>query len=53
VAVEAGQARAWLVGPFVCEYEVEVTEDERGQRLLWFGFDQLDAQLWCTAGEDR
>jgi hypothetical protein len=41
------------VGPFVCEYEVEVTEDERGQRLLWFGFDQLDAQLWCTAGEDR
>jgi hypothetical protein len=40
---------ARLVLPFVGEYEVDVAERQRGERLLGLGLDQLAAQPRCIA----
>lgn len=51
MAVDAVGACARLMRPLVGEHEIEVAQGQRGERLLWFGLDQLTAQLRCGLSE--
>jgi drug/metabolite transporter (DMT)-like permease len=51
LAVDAGGSRERLVLPLVGEHEIDVSERERRQRLLGFGFDELAAEVGRVARE--